>query len=228
MNQPVPSVSAIKLNGKIICNANETHTNTNRPNSKPSNSRPSNTRPQQQNSGSNTHSQNRPLNVDADSYNKDQNDFNPAFGNGRPNTKPASNTQSNTRPQNSVSNTRPSSQSGNNNNARPSYNEYDTSGTSRPVQSSNSNTRPSYNEYDTVSGTSNRPLQSSNTNARPSYQNEYDAASSSRPVSGSNVNRPLNVDVDSYGTNQNEFSPAFGSVGDNTYNQGLNNNNNNR
>lgn len=205
LNQSAPSVSAIKLNGKIICNANDTHNN------KP-NTRPSNSRPQQQNGGggsSNSQSHHRPLNVDTDSYNKNQNEYG---SENRPNVLKPSNTQqqSNSRPQSSVSNSRPSSQGSN---TRPSYpNEYDSasSGTSRPV----SNTRPS---------------QSSNSNTKPTYQNnDYDLGSSgtNRP-SSSNVNRPLNVDVDSYGTNQNEFSPAFGNVPENTQNSFGNNNNNN-
>lgn len=179
LHQPVPSVVSIRLNGRVICNATDSNDSNNRGTSRP-NVRPtsqSNTRPHQQTSSS----QNRPLNVDADSYvaTDQQNEFNPAFG------------------------------------------------TSKPATSRPNNVRPNTNQQ-----SNSRPQQSSNSNTRPTYQNqnnEYDSGSSSRP----NVNRPLNVDVDSYGTNQNEFAPAFGSVPDgNQFNQGsaisTDNNNNNR
>lgn len=168
VNQPVPSVAIIKLNGRVICNATDSNDSNNRGTSRP-NVRPTSQRPQQQSN------QNRPLNVDADSYvaTDQQNEFNPAFGTSRP-------------------------------------------ATSRP----NKNTNQQSNS---------RPQQS---NTRPTYQNQNNDYDSSRPSGGTNVNRPLNVDVDSYGTNQNEFAPAFGSVPDgNQYNQGsvsTDNNSNNR
>lgn len=190
LNQPVPSLLSIRLNGKVICNTNESHTNSNNRGSSRPNVRPSQ-RPQQQSANN----QNRPMNVDGDSYITDQNQNNNNNNNNfaastatvRPNTRPSGNTQQ-----------------------------------SRPQSASNS-----------------RPSQGGTTNSRPTYQNnDYDAANSgsNRPVSnaGTTVNRPLNVDVDSYGTNQNEFAPAFGSsVPDNNqYGQGSvntnNNNNNNR
>lgn len=189
----IPSVSAIKLNGKIICNETQ-----NRP-------RPSNTKPAQS-------SQHRPLNVDADSYgNKEQSELNPAFGNNRP----TGTQQHGSRPQqNSVSKPATSRPTSRPNNSQSNH-----------QQTQTSSTRPNYqnNEYDS------RPTQSN----RPIYQNEYEtvASGTNRPGNGggSNVNRPLTVDSDSYGTNQNEFAPAFGNIGENSqFGQSSTNNNNNR
>lgn len=243
-NHPVPNILQIKLNDKVICNGSHLQGNNKKPTTRPSsNSRPSttNTKPSQQTQSQ----QHRPLNVDTDSYVIDQNEYNPSFGSTHQQSKPQTSssrpTQNNNRPnQNSVSNAKPSNTrpSSSISNARPSQstgNEY-TIVSSQASSSASTNTRPNQqsNEYgnqNTVSN--NRPTQSTNNNARPIYQNnnEYDSGSSNRPVvnSGSNVNRPLIVDVDNYGTNQNEHSSTFGSVNNNQYNPGsLDTNNNNR